>query len=126
MDSSEQQVERLFQLVGSEGLAKSNIHVMAKSKTPFSTEVNIDEKEYNVVMQVLEFLERRITVRSLKSGPLETEYCEDGFHLSFEIQQLHPTGSEKMNWNSAFVWLDKRGRFSLEWQSIVQVGSKAV
>jgi hypothetical protein len=119
-------VESLFPLVGSQGLAKVNFQIAAQSKAPFSTEVTIDGKEFNVVMQVLEFLDRQVSVRSSPVGPVESEYSERGCHLSFEIQQLHPHGSDAMSWSSAFVWLDKSGRLSIEFSVEVQVSSKAV
>jgi hypothetical protein len=68
--------------------------------------VELDGTTFNVVITLLEHLERQILV-----DPLITER---GIYLMFEIQVIAPSATDMFS-NSTFIWEHSDGRLSIEW-----------
>ena len=107
----------LFHQIGEMGFAEAKVGSLAGlGNLPFSVEVKLDGKLYNVVMEVLERLERQVSFGP-SNGDLEaSRSCEIGVHLMFEIQSISPELSD-MTSTSTFLWQDQTGQQSVEWNT---------
>jgi hypothetical protein len=88
------------------------LQLRSDNRLPFAGEAIISAKVYNVVLQVLERMQKRV---SWEPWNLRSERYASGVHVQIEVQQIVPPGTEAMECDSAVIWFEQDGLIAIEW-----------